>query len=366
MMAGANLSPVMKVLVAEFYRRNSGFFLVLALLLFGLFTAENHRMLADLAVRDLRFFALAYGFPWLLYSSKTLIWGLSSMAEPQNRFFLHHLSLLRLNRLLLILMQVQFALLLPVLPFFSLLIKSSVHQNSPFAGGLILLQFLMMIALPPLFWIQRLNRPVENRAGFSFPGFSMQFSGRPEFWFLRKLLREEVALLFFTKALSFFLLAGVSALFYTDAYDERLILLGIVGAGFCHLGLCDISIKLDSQMPWLRNLPLSSISRLRFKAAGWIPVLIPDLILLFRHCPKELGFLFLFPALAVLFCLALSLDCLSGLLSTKQSQNSKVLPVYFFCLGFAVMFSAPCWLLLGSLCLLILVLQGYLFLHAEV
>lgn len=357
------LMPVLsKVLVMEFYRRNSGFFFVLALLLFGLFTAENHRMLAELAVSDLRFFAMAYAFPWLLYALKTTFWGINAFEEPQSRFLLHHLSLLSSFRLLRLLMQVQLALLMPVLLFVFLLIQSAVHLNFIFQPLLILFIVVMLTFLPALVWVHRLRRPRESRAVHFLPAFRFRFPQLPEAWLLRKLLLEEPMLLFLSKVLSLSLLAGVSALYYTDDYDERLLLLGILAAGFIHLGIGDIAAQLDKQMPLLRNLPLSFFRRLQLKSVSWLLVLLPDFLVLLRNCPAETGLMFTLAAPLFLFFLVAALDQMSSLLLRDVRRREKALPALFFFLGFAIMFSVPVILLILFLCLITcLIHQRYFF-----
>jgi len=362
MKKSAGMPVLTQVLVKEFYSRNSGFFFVLALLLFGLFTAENHRMLAELAVQDLRFFAIAYAIPWLLYTLKITFWGISAFGEPQNRFLLHHLSLLSAFRLYRLLMQVQFLLLMPVLLFVFLLIKSAIHLQLIFPVLLILFIVVMLTVLPSMAWAHRLRRPRESRVMHFLPAFRFRFPHLPEAWLLRKLLLEEPVLFFLSKGLSLFLLAGVSALFYTDDYDERLLLLGILAAGFSHLGIGDIAAQLDKQMPVLRNLPLSFFYRLKLKAGSWLLVLLPDFMVLLRNCPAETGLLFTLAAPLFLFSLVLALDQLSGLLLIERRLREKTLPALFFFLGFAIMFSVPVILLILFLCLLTcLIHQRYFF-----
>lgn len=336
----AILQAAMKVMATEYYRRNSGFFFVLALILFGFFTADNHRMLADLAVSDIRFFLLAYGLPWLLYTVKTVNWGSQTFYEPANRWLMHHLSLIHPWRLFRIFLQIQAALLLPVLFFAGLLLRSSLHLEIPSAALIVLICVLLMLTLPPLLWISRLRIPSDIK-GSSGP-FRIKFlriPAGPAFWMIRKLLQEESMLLLWSKVLGLSLLAGVSSLYYTDSYDERLILLGILAAGFSHLGICSISIDLEKELPLIRNLPFSPFRIMKLKSGFWLPVLLPEFLLLIRNCPPETGILFLAACLAFLFCLVLVLDFISGALRSKPSIREKIWPSVFFLLGFSIMFS---------------------------
>jgi hypothetical protein len=365
-MMRAAISPVLlKVMVAEYYRRNSGFFFLLILLLFGFFTAEHHRMLAELAVHDLRFFALAYGIPWLLYALKTTFWGIHAFEEQQNKFLLHHLSLLSPFRLYRLLMQVQLALLVPVLIFAFLLLRSAFNEQLIFAALLILFVIGILTVLPSIVWEYRLRRPRESKAFYSLSFFRIRYPALPEAWLLRKLLQEEPMLLFLSKALSLSFIAGVSALYYTDDYDERLILLGILAAGFSHLGIGDIAAQLERQMPVLRNLPMSFFRRMQLKAGSWLLVLLPDFLLIIRSCPAEIGILFTLAAPVFLFFLVMALDQMNGLLASSASIREKLIPAFFFFLGFAIMFSVPVLVHVLFLCLISSIIHQWYYFRAE-
>jgi hypothetical protein len=172
-------------------------------------------------------------------------------------------------------------------------------------------------------------------------------------------------LLFLSKALSLSFIAGVSTLYYTDDYDERLILLGILAAGFSHLGIGDIAAQLERQMPVLRNLPMSFFRRMQLKAGSWLLVLLPDFLLIIRSCPAEIGLLFTLAAPVFLFFLVMALDQMNGLLASSASIREKLIPAFFFFLGFAIMFSVPVLVHVLFLCLISSIIHQWYYFRAE-
>ncbi len=354
----------MKVLVEDYYRRNSGFFFVLVLFLFGFFTAEHHRLLADMAVLNPKALVLVYFLPWTAYLLKTVSWTSSALRMPENDF-LRNLVLLPRLKLWTQFFLVQLLLFLPVFLFVFLLISRMIVLHKPESAWYLLAYFLLVLALPPFLYIRNLLRPANAGQNWQLPVL-LRFLPVPGGWFLRSLLFGDLAVFFLSKLLSIFLTAGSCALFFTDDYDGRIVLLGVLFAGFVHLGLSELHFSLERKLAFLRNFPRSSFERFSSMAFSWFFVLLPELFVLLRNCPSALGREFGFFAAALFFSLVLFLSNLQYLIACMPKGKERILPVCFFVLAFGIMSRLPAEILMLILLLSAWFLNKYFYYKVEV
>jgi len=336
-----------KLLVEKYYRENSGFFLVLGLILFGLFTPKSHLDLANIAALSPVFLLLAYFLPWTLYTLKTLFYVSSQLKKEENSFFLAF-RLFPVSSQIGAFVKVQFLLVQPVLVF-ALLILWRAFLLHGYASILLICLFLIAaLFLPALFWLRQIRNPSDKSIGLSFrlPAF-FRFPSGHSFYFLRKLLHQEPALFFITKLLSGFLLLGSIALIRTDSYDERLISLAILLAGFAHLGLTEIFQQFEWEMPLLRNLPWSTGKRFSMQLISWLPILAPEFIMLWRSLPLEFGWIYWISAPFFLLSLPFFLSAFRFFSGGNQKTSERILPLSFFGAGFAIMYKTPVLALAG-------------------
>jgi len=336
-----------KLLAEKYYRENTGFFLILVLVLFGLFTPKSHLDLANIAALSPVFLLLAYFLPWTLYTLKTLFYVSSQLKKEENSFFLAF-RLFSVSSQIGAFVKVQFVLLQPVL-FFALLILWRAFLLHGYASILLICLFLIAaLFLPALFWLRQIRNPSDKSIGLSFrlPAF-FRFPRGHSFYFLRKLLHHEPALFFITKMLSGFLLLGSIALIRTDSYDERLISLAILLAGFAHLGLSEIFYQFEWELPLLKNLPWTNGKRFSTQLFSWLPVLAPEFVMLWRSLPSEYGWIYWISAPFFLLSLPYFLSAFRFFSGEIQKNSERILPITFFGTGFAIMYKTPVLALAG-------------------
>ncbi len=343
------INPLLQKLLAEkYYRENSGFFLILGLVLFGLFTPKSHLDLANIAALSPVFLLLAYFLPWTLYTLKTLFYVSSQLKKDENTFLLAF-RLFPVSSQIGAFVRVQFLLLQPVLVFALLILWRAFLLHGYGSILLICLFFIAALFLPALFWLRQIRNPSDKSLGLGFrlPAFLHLLKGH-SFYFLRKLLNNEPALFFITKLLSGFLLLGSIALSSTDTYDERLISLAILLAGFAHLGLTEIYFNFEWELPLLRNLPWTNGKRFSMQLLSWLPVLAPEFLMLWRSMPREFGWIYWISAPFFLLSLPYFLSAFRFFSGGIQKTSERILPLTFFGAGFAIMYKISVLALAGA------------------
>ncbi|MFC5409935.1 hypothetical protein ACFPMF_11495 [Larkinella bovis] len=276
-----------KLVVRQFYLQNTGLFIVVLMLGFGFLSSNEHIALATYAVHD-GFFLAGYLTLWLLYTVYVVrfSWQLFQTSD-----------LLQLFRLVppvkrtTILYLLHFQLLMPVIAYAGFMLWVGSKQGT-LAANVVVTLVAVLLTLMPLPFVERaLRHPNPERFSGNLSAWLRQRLTTPYvFFFIRYLFREQPATLLLAKTGSCLLTMGVLALYPTDDYDIRLLLLGMLLAGAFHAGIIFELYQFEAtQLLLLRNLPVSLVKRVLAYGGILATLLSPEAVLLLYNCPADVA-----------------------------------------------------------------------------
>jgi len=270
-----------KILVKEFYRQNSGFFLLLFVLFFGVVAPSQqlaYHYTLILGMLETPLFLGIVLFAWFLYGLKTIRFLLGSLDEPEANF-LYKLAALSSGRLFWLCMSIQGLLLLPVWAYSFAVMGVAVYRH---ADGTALLVPLYMVVI-------NTAGAVCLRSRLLFPGrlpvLSMRRRPRRKvpYWsiLIRYLLKEEKALVggikLFSCAALYLLLKEQGP----DDYDLRMPFLFYSLSLFGHGAILYRCRQMENtRLLFYRAMPVSQAARFGQYALFYWLLLLPEMLVL--------------------------------------------------------------------------------------
>ena len=264
--------------VAPFYRRNSGFFLFIFFLLFGLYphfqqTLELHYVFINGISSSLDFFLIAL-LVWLLYSFKTIHF-LNGCVKSDRYNFLQHMNAVAFRKRFFQLLFIQCQLLAPVL-FYGLAAIIIAFINQQYTGGLAIVFTLIFLCFSTTaITIHLLQKTKVTVLKISLP--SLRLPGNLFSFLLKYIFSEQIVVLLVLKLITF------SCLYFfakTDAqvFEERMLwmlyLTSLVGHSIL---IYRNQHFMETNMLFYRNLPVKPWSTLLSLLGVYTIVLIPEL-----------------------------------------------------------------------------------------
>jgi hypothetical protein len=330
------LSAGKRIWVYNFYRSNAGFFFLIAFLLANIGKTEVFSLLAQMAAFGVPALFAIYFFPSLLYTLKTIRWGIQVFQRPENEFF-RMIAFLPAGSRLFLLFVLQAGVLVPLVPFFIHLIITALQLGQAQTAWLSAVFFLLIHVVSAMIFAKIPAKSQDYYQGNQIAMPLPVFTG----WLCRDLFQGSALLLLSTKVLSVFLISGSVMLFYKDVADQRLLSLAILAAAFLHSGLLDMYSGLEARLLFLKNLPLSLGGRLALSLKWIYPLLLPEFLLILLNHPAEAGLGFRIGSLLFFTGLVMLLIQLRYLFQIYPKRKAFLLPAIFFLFSFIIMYRMP-------------------------
>jgi hypothetical protein len=279
------VSPLIRSLAVEFYRRNSGFFLLVITLAFGFMSKVEHVALAQ-AFGSSRYTMMIPGCLWVIYAIKITLFNDRQLRLPENLVFtqLHFVPLIIRAGSAFIVFIVQF---LPAIAY-GIFIATA---GSPATGGSVIMVAALVgcsiTGAGALLHGCRLPRSERNASSLALYLDRHLYKSVTR-CYVEYVTRRDPVMVVATKIFSTALLVGVGNLYRYESYDERLLMMTLTVCGFSNLLIVYRIQEFEFlSMAWWRNLPIAIPSRfLRMAAALWIFTL-PECIVLLKFFPLQ-------------------------------------------------------------------------------
>jgi len=338
---------VQRCLIAEFYRRNAGFLLVVLLLSFGFLSSVEHIALARYAMQ-LPLVLGVYAALWALYALKTAQFVRQTLHDPTFEI-LYLLRIVPAPTRWLVLAAAQAALLGPVLGYAVFVVVYGYAPGAEWALAAVP-GFLLLLTQTAVYrydvWLKAPHADQRRRSLSTW--MTRRWRQPYPLFFIQHALRAEPMLLVLTKLGAGFVLWGVCRLYPTDDYDGRLLSLGVLLAAAIQ-GPLLMAWKTfeDQKLLFLRNLPFSLVQRAGFYLLTAALLWLPETLLLLRYRPNGVSWGFQL-GIAV-FGLSLNALFFSSLFGKSRSLE-ELMPHLFWgviAFFFLVMFRVPVGVLAG-------------------
>jgi len=279
------LAILNKVLVKYFYEKNTGFFLAVFFILFGLpqNVKEFHLSLIDGFIKNPSMLLLVM-VAWLLYNFKCIDYIMKQLRLPQQRF-LCSLCYLAPAALYAYLFFVQVMVYLPAIIYAGFIIVIALQKGFMACAVETSIFTLAMLAATPLVYIRALqHRPFIQGRIFSSVSFRLP---KPLFALpLFYLWHNRKQMLVVSKACGLLALVLFMHVYEPEQYDVRAVLLCFMLSAACNSALVhEIKIFQDEFLPILRNFPLTIPVRFATMLLTFAVLLLPELLFVWKGYP---------------------------------------------------------------------------------
>ncbi len=325
-----------------FYKKNTGFFFVVLYVCFGLIRSNEHIAFANLLAQQPRLTVVVL-ICWVFYFI-LVQQSLSKTLHSSSYVFFRQIALLKKAPRLLQLFPTALVIALPPTAYGCFLLLFSIQQKGLYSAG-ILVVFLLVSMIGVAYYLSwRVTSPLngKNSNQRKYP-VKLQFNKPWYTWYLFSIMDNGKLLFWMTKLLSCALLLAIYRLYPTGTYDQRLLLLGILFAGYSQIMLVFDFWQFNQQYNVLQLMGLQKQYRSRQQLFFFIVAVIPELIIIIYFHPPNLAYI-LVPGNA-LFLVSLLFSTFTWI--RKVHPDREALSKTSFYLGaihlIAILFGIPGW-----------------------
>lgn len=354
-----------KTVIIPYYRANAGLLTVVAVIAGSFMRAQEHIALATYAVHSGGLLLWYFGL-WALYMAFATRYGCGVFRTYD---LLQHLRLFPAPKRWWALMQMQAALLLPVIAYALFVVKTAVDEKQSwaiYATGMAIV-LLIISPLPAYEYVLRHPNPVGWLAGVG-SALRRKFTTPYGLFFVRYLLKSQPFLLATTKIGTCLAWVALFRLYATDHahinflrtpdYDIRLLGLAALIVGLSHASIVYAHYQFEHQYLTLyRNMPVSTRQRWFRYVGQFALLLLPEFLLMLREWPvsQPVG------AVLAVWIFAMSLLSLQHGLLLRLHRQIRETMTYLYIMLIAyfllIMFRVPLWFIGGAT----LAAAGWLF-----
>jgi hypothetical protein len=279
------VGPLIRSLAAEFYRLNSGFFLLIVTLTFGFMSKVEHVALAQALGSSPYTMMIAVGV-WLIYAGKIMSFNRRQLRLPENLVLAHldFVPFIQRTVYAFIVFALQF---FPSIAYGIFIGAAGSPSTESFVVLITALAGCSAAGAGALLYACRLPRAEKNPSSFAV------FLDRRLYksvirCYLEHVIRRDPLMVVATKVFSASLLIGVGNLYKYEPYDERLLMMALTVCGLSNL-LIAYRIQEFEFLPmaWWRNLPIAVATRYFRIVAALCIFLLPEFIVLLKLFPIQ-------------------------------------------------------------------------------
>jgi hypothetical protein len=317
---------VQRVFAREYYRQNASFFLLVVGLAGGFMRGHDHIALAEFFVSSPLLLLIPFTI-WTLYILKVISFNTETLRRNENEFLFMFALLNKKDQWRAVFLTV-FNQAAPASIYGIFLIAVAVNHHMTTSVGLIILVLLTLMILGAARLYYALNHPNQERKVNRVKRFFDRAFSKPyPIFFIEWFLRRQPLMLIGSKVFGGALLLGVIYLYRADAYDHRLLAMGIV-------------IAASAQTPWLRELhrfenfhfslmrqlPLTFFKRLRYTITTILLLTLIEIGLVITYFPPHLTLAVLVQSISFFIS---SLIFQQGLLYSKDRTQEQLMSFVF-------------------------------------
>jgi hypothetical protein len=317
---------VLRVFVREYYRQNASFFLLVIGLAGGFMRSQDHIALAEFFVSSPLLLLIPFAL-WMLYILKVITFNAEALQKNENKFLFEFALLPKKDQWRAALLTI-FNQAAPATIYGIFLMAMAASHNLITSAGLIVLVLLLLMLLGAARLYYVLNHPDHERKVSSIKRFFDRTFSKPyPIFFIEWFLRHQPLMLIGSKVFSGALLLAVIYLYRADAYDYRLLAMGLVIAAAAQAPLLLELHRFENfHFNLMRQLPLTFLKRLLYTITTILLLTLIDIGLLITYFPAHLTIAVLLQS--ILFFVS-NLIFQQGLLYVKDRTQEQLTSFIF-------------------------------------
>ena len=273
---------LVRTLVKEFYRANTGFFLLVLLLGFGFLKTPEHEAIASALAFNPIYYLVPLGL-WTLYAVKTLSFCFTAKRQPAN-WFLTDLNLLVASKRKPLILYIQYLLLAPIFGYSAFLAFTAFQQGQTNSALLVIAGNAIILLVSGHLLHGKLIQPTDSNTNSRFRNWTSLLPRRYSMYFVHHLFQRHGLPLIVNKLFSIAIILGATAIFQVEGIDFRYLALGMLITSAINAGLSFKHQEFESHsMKIFRNLPTSNLSLFGKDAVTYLLLSLPEIIVLFGN-----------------------------------------------------------------------------------
>lgn len=279
-------------LVKEFYKANTGFFLIVLLLGFGFLKIPQHVDLASF----LASMPIYYGVVFILfglYAVKTQNFC-SQQKKLASNFWLSYLILVPNRNRKLLMLAISFQLLFPVMGYLGFLCLIAFKLKLWFSAGLLLISSAFILILHAWILERKLIKSEDSNLQTSFKNWLNMLPKPFSALFIHHLLNRQSLILLGAKMVSIVVVIGSIEIYLLEESDFRYLVLGLLMAASINSILCfHYKEYLKKDLLLFRNLPISTTQLFTKISVTYFLLLVPEIAIFLLNLSIEVSVLLL-------------------------------------------------------------------------
>lgn len=314
---------LVRTLVKEFYRANTGFFLVVLGLGFGFLKTPQHIDLASFLAFTPFYYLVVLGF-WMFYTVKTVSFVFTVKRLP-NSNWLSYLVLLNPFKRLKLVLYVQTLLLLPILGYGLFMSAIALQLSQWTSVALVISGNLILLFTSAHIVERRLTSPVDTKLQIGFRSYVNNLPKPFPMLFVHHLLNRQSVLLLGTKTASLIILVGFIRIFEMEGADLRLLNLGLLLSAAVNAAFCfHYHQYQQKELALYHNLPISKNLQFVWYGLSYLILMLPELMVFFGNLGLTISTVFLLKSALLPLALLLFYHCLFYLKGIDMDGFMKV------------------------------------------
>lgn len=276
-------SVLVKTLVVQFYRNNTGFFFVLLALAVGVLRSVEHYYII-MAVLHSYFLLGGLAILWSLYLIKTIGFTLQTFKESQNQFlyqmYLYPFASKVLGFLLVYVLQ-----FLPILFYIGVIISLGIVNYRLLSSGICLLYIILSALVTGFIYLRELQAPGRNGGWYKLMIVIHHTFKKPSFTlFLFEIIHHHKISFLLTKATTFLIIILAAKLYAIGNFDRRFVHFTLAMVGLANVVLVYYAHYFENKKLFLqRNLPWSLPKRFSMHTTTLLLILLPEIAVYIRY-----------------------------------------------------------------------------------
>ncbi|OEK05715.1 hypothetical protein [Roseivirga misakiensis] len=270
---------LIRTLVKEFYKENTGFLLLTIGLGFGFLKTPEHIAIASALAFNPVYYLVVLGL-WLFYTFKAYQFCQNAKLKTEN-WILTEIILVSPFKRKLISFYLQCLILAPILGYSTFLTMQAAHLGQFSSAIFVGLGNLSLLLISGIVLDKTLAKPTDFSRSITSNTWTRFLPKSYSFYFIHHLLHRHGFPLLLTKIFAIGLIFGATAIFNVEGVDLRYLSLGILLTSAFNANLTLKHKQFDvNNLKLFRNLPVSNLSIFSKDYFSYLIIALPEILVL--------------------------------------------------------------------------------------
>jgi hypothetical protein len=275
----ASLQLFNKGFIAEYFRQNVFFILIVLLLAFGFLSGAEHRQLVISAGKSKMFLFYIFGV-WVVYFLFNILFAFRTLAKKEFYIFYNTNQLPNIKPI--IIWTYAYFMCSPLSIYYGIhMIFRGLHEGFVFMPFAVLIFHLVFTVLGGFILYFRTLIAQESSFKFNFQLSIFGFFRKPfPFFYIAELIKNRPIMYILVKFFTFLIISFFIYLYPTDEYDYRLFSIALVIVVFSNYPLMQEWLIYENQKSnFVKALPISALKHIIYMLVTIIILVVPEIIL---------------------------------------------------------------------------------------